>query len=55
MKKKTISITLDGDVLEQARALSKQEDRSFSRYVNQVLKAYLKAQATPKAPRNNDL
>ncbi len=40
--KTKISITLDTDVIEIIRDLAEQDDRSFSQYVNLVIKDYLK-------------
>ena len=39
--KEQISITLDADVLEKARAESERCDRSLSQFINIVLKDYL--------------
>jgi hypothetical protein len=44
--KTKVSITLDTDILEIIKDLAEQDDRSFSQYVNLVLKDYL---------RNNNL
>ncbi len=38
----TISITLDAEIIEKIKTLAEQDDRSFSQYVNLVLKEYLK-------------
>jgi len=40
--KKNVSLTLDVDVIEGIKALAEESDRSFSQYVNVVLKRYLK-------------
>ncbi|MBQ9248642.1 MAG: toxin-antitoxin system protein [Ruminococcus sp.] len=40
--KDKVSITLDVDVIQQIKQLSEEDDRSFSQYVNLVLKQYLK-------------
>ena len=40
--KKSVSMTLDADVIEEIRRLAEDSDRSFSQYVNLVLKRYLK-------------
>ena len=40
--KNKVSITLDNDVINQIKELSEKDDRSFSQYVNMVLKQYLK-------------
>ena len=41
--KDKISITIDGDVLEQLRKEAEQDDRSLSQYINLILKEYLKS------------
>ena len=40
--KKNVSLTPDVDVIEGIKALAEESDRSFSQYVNVVLKRYLK-------------
>jgi len=40
--KKGVSLTLDEDVIEQIKILAEENDRSFSQYVNLLLKEYLK-------------
>ena len=39
--KKKVSITLDEDLVEAIRRLAETDDRSFSRYINMVLKEYI--------------
>lgn len=39
--KQKVSITLDSDIIEKLKALSEECDRSFSQYINLVLKDYL--------------
>lgn len=39
--KKTVSITLDEPVLEQARQQAEQQDRSLSSYINLLLREHL--------------
>ena len=50
--KKNISITLDPDVIEIIRIMAEESDRSFSQYVNLVLRKHIaareKKQARPK-------
>jgi len=41
--KKSVSITLDADIIEKTRLLAEESDRSFSQYVNLVLKKHLEA------------
>ena len=43
--KKTVSLSLDHDVVEGIKALAEESDRSFSQYVNMVLKRILKNKA----------
>lgn len=40
--KEKVSITLDGDIIEEIKKLAEAEDRSFSQYINLVLKEHLK-------------
>lgn len=40
--KDKVSITLDIDVIKQIKELAENDDRSFSQYVNLILKDYLK-------------
>ena len=46
--KEKISITIDGDVLGQIRALAERDDRSLSQYINLLLKEHLKQKNAPK-------
>ena len=39
--KSKVSITLDEDVIERIKQLAEEDDRSFSQYINMVLKDYL--------------
>ena len=39
--KNKVSITLDGDVIERIKQLAEDDDRSFSQYINMVLKEHL--------------
>ncbi len=39
--KQKVSITLDEDIIEKIKKLSEECDRSFSQYVNLVLKEHL--------------
>lgn len=40
--KEKVSITLDSDVVEKIKALAEEDERSFSQFINKVLKDYLK-------------
>lgn len=39
--KTKVSITLDDDIIKEIKKLSEEDDRSFSQYINLVLKEYL--------------
>lgn len=39
--KNKVSITLDEDIIEQIKELAEDDDRSFSQYINMVLKEHL--------------
>ena len=43
--KKKVSITLDIDIIAQIKSIAEQDDRSFSQYVNLVLREYLERQS----------
>jgi len=36
------NITLDGDVVEEVKRLAEEDDRSFSQYINRVLRKHVK-------------
>lgn len=40
--KEKVSITLDSDIVEKIKLLAEDDERSFSQYINKVLKEYLK-------------
>jgi predicted DNA-binding protein len=39
--KSKVSITLDDEVIEEIKKLAENDDRSFSQYINLILKEYL--------------
>lgn len=39
--KERISITIDSDIVAELRTLSENDDRSFSQYINGILKKYV--------------
>lgn len=41
--KTKVSITLDTDIIEILKILAEQDDRSFSQYINLIIKDYLKS------------
>jgi predicted transcriptional regulator len=44
--KTKVSITLDSDLIEKIKQLAEEDERSFSQYINLILKDYLKSQNT---------
>ena len=46
--KSKVSITLDTDVIEKIKELAEKDDRSFSQYINIVLKEFLVENKTKK-------
>ena len=48
--KTKVSITLDTDVIETIKDLAENDDRSFSQYINLVLKDFLSNQAGGALP-----
>lgn len=40
--KTKVSITLDSDITETLKQLAEEDDRSFSQYINLILKEYIK-------------
>ena len=40
--KNKVSITLDEDLIERIKQLAEDDDRSFSQYINMVLKEWIK-------------
>lgn len=39
--KSKVSITLDSDIIEKIKLLAEKDERSFSQYINMVLKDHL--------------
>ena len=46
--KSKVSITLDEDVIQRIKAQAERDDRSFSQYINLVLKEHLSSKAPVK-------
>lgn len=47
--KNKVSITLDEDIIKRIKELAENDDRSFSQYINMVLKEWItKKTETPK-------
>ncbi len=40
--KEKVSITLDSDIVQKTKELAEEDDRSFSQYINMVLRDWLK-------------
>lgn len=40
--KNKVSITLDADIIDKIKELAEEDDRSFSQYINLVLRAHIK-------------
>lgn len=39
--KSKVSITLDADIIERIKEMAEDDDRSFSQYINMILKEYI--------------
>ena len=46
--KKKVSITLDEDLIEKVKVLAEDCDRSFSQYINLIVKEYINTQENKK-------
>lgn len=44
--KSKVSITLDADLIEKLKELAEEDDRSFSQYINLILKDHLQKKTT---------
>lgn len=44
--KEKVSITLDADVVFEIKTMAEEDDRSFSQFVNKVLKEYISDKTT---------
>ena len=49
--KEKVSITLDADVIEKIHDLAEEDDRSFSQYINMVLKKHVNGLSEKKEER----
>ncbi|MCM1027725.1 MAG: toxin-antitoxin system protein [Roseburia sp.] len=47
--KTKVSITLDTDLIQSIKQLAEDDDRSFSQYINLILKEYLKSKEMLKS------
>jgi len=39
--KEKVSITLDSDIVDKIKELAERDDRSFSQYINKILKEHI--------------
>lgn len=46
--KEKVSITLDSDIVEKLKKLAEKDDRSFSQYINILLRSHLEKAETEK-------
>lgn len=46
--KNKVSITLDSDIIEKIKYLAEEDERSFSQYINMILKEHLNKDACSK-------
>lgn len=46
--KEKVSITLDSDIVKEIKSMADKDDRSFSQFINKVLKEYVSKQNTAK-------
>lgn len=46
--KTKVSITLDTDIIEKIKELAEKDDRSFSQYINVILKEFLSVKNNSK-------
>lgn len=51
-KKSKVSITLDPDIIEKITEMAEIDDRSFSQYINMVLKEYLSKKENASTENN---
>ena len=46
--KEKVSITLDENIVEEIRKMAEEDDRSFSQYINLILKEWVKKKTGTK-------
>lgn len=51
--KEKISITIDSNIVERIKELAEEDDRSFSQYINLVLKDYIR-KTDEEVQKNNN-
>ena len=50
--KNKVSINLDGDIIQQIKELAEEDDRSFSQYINMILKEWINKENDDNRPGN---
>ena len=53
--KEKVSITIDSDIVQKIKELSEIDDRSFSQYINMVLKEHLSKMKNIKIGNSDDV
>lgn len=48
--KEKVSITLDSDIVKEIREMAENDDRSFSQFINKVLKEYVNYKTKEQSP-----
>lgn len=51
--KEKISITVDSDIVKRLKELAEADDRSFSQYINMVLKEHIQDSSNTEVDNNN--
>ncbi len=47
-----VSVSLDEDIIEKCKYLAEEDDRSFSQYINLILRKWIKEKDTKKECKN---
>lgn len=47
-----VSVSLDEDIIEKCKSLAEEDDRSFSQYINLILRKWIKEKDTKKECKN---
>ncbi len=47
-----VSVSLDEDIIEKCKCLAEEDDRSFSQYINLVLRKWIKEKDSKKECKN---
>ncbi|MCQ2538077.1 MAG: toxin-antitoxin system protein [Lachnospiraceae bacterium] len=50
--KEKVSITLDSDIVQQIKEMAEADDRSFSQYINMILKEHVAVSADEESKTN---